>query len=75
MFLQLHSTRKHRSLKRREAIAKLGLFFFTHHIAQILLLQMSTSLQPSKMASVGKRLGGMTKLLKTWLQVQNLNWH
>jgi len=74
MFLQLQRTQTHTSLKTREAIAKLGLSF-THHTAQILLLQMSTSLQPSKMPSVGKRLKGMTKLLKTLLRVQNLNWH
>jgi len=75
MFLQLQRTRPHTSLKTREAIAKLGLSFFSHHTAQILLLQMSTSLQPSKMPSVGKRLREMTKLLKTWLRVQNSNWH
>jgi hypothetical protein len=41
-----------------------GLFCTHHHTPQILLPQISTSLEPSKMPSVGKGLGVMTTLLK-----------
>jgi hypothetical protein len=52
-----------------------GLFFPTHHTAHILLPQIFTSLEPSRMPSVGEHLGVMTRLLKKWLRVQNSNWH
>jgi hypothetical protein len=38
--------------------------FPTHQTAEILLPQISTSLEPSEMPSVGKVLGVMTRLLK-----------
>jgi hypothetical protein len=41
-----------------------GLFFPTHHTVQILLPQNSTSLEPSKVPSVGKGLGVLMRLLK-----------
>jgi hypothetical protein len=40
------------------------MFFPTYHTAQILLPQISTSLEPSKMPFVGKGLGLMTRLFK-----------
>jgi hypothetical protein len=45
-------------------------FFPTHHTAQIVLPQISISLEPSKMPCVGKGLGVITSSLKKWLQVQ-----
>jgi hypothetical protein len=41
-----------------------GRFFATHHTAQILHPRISTSLEPSKIPSVGKGLGVKTRLLK-----------
>jgi len=41
-----------------------GRFFATHHTAQILHLQISASLEPSKILTVAKVLGVMTRLLK-----------
>jgi hypothetical protein len=52
-----------------------GLLFPTNPTAQILLPQISTSMEPSKMTSVGKGLGAMTRLLKKWLQVQDSDWY
>jgi hypothetical protein len=52
-----------------------GLFFPTHPTAQIFHPQISTSLEPSKMPSVGKGLGMMVRLLKKWLRVQYSNWY
>jgi len=54
------------------------LFFPTHHTAQILLPYISTSLDASKIHSVGKYLGAMTRQLKKWLcgceyKIQTLN--
>jgi hypothetical protein len=43
------------ALKTHEAITKLGLFSPTHHTAQILLPQISTSSELSKTPSMGKR--------------------
>jgi hypothetical protein len=60
----LQHTTTHTSLKTQEAIKKLRLFFPTRSTAQILLPQISTSLEPSKMSSMGKGLGVMVRLLK-----------
>jgi hypothetical protein len=43
------------------------------YTAQILLPQISTSLEHSKMPSVRKSSGVMTRLLKKWHRVQNSN--
>jgi hypothetical protein len=45
------------------------------HTAQILLRQNSTSLETTKMLSVGKGLGVKTRLLKKWLRVQDSDWY
>jgi hypothetical protein len=62
ILLQHDIARPHTSPQK--AITELGLFFPTHHTAQILLPQISTSLKPSKMPSVGKSLGLIKRLLK-----------
>jgi hypothetical protein len=61
----------HAQAWKQEAVTKLGLFFPTHHTAQIFLPQISASFKPSKMPSVGKGLVVMIRLLKKWLWVQN----
>ena len=43
-----------------------GLFFPTYYTSQILLRQIATTLEPSKMPSVGKGLGLVTRLNKKW---------
>ena len=45
-----------------------GLFFPTHHTAQILLLQISTSLQPSKTPPT-EGLAVRTRLFKKWRSI------
>jgi len=50
-----------------------GLFFSIHHTAQVLLPQISTSLEPSEFPSMRKGLGVMKRLLKKCLRVQNSN--
>lgn len=43
-----------------------GQFFHAYHTAHILPPHIPTSWEPSKMPSVGKALGAMTRLLKKW---------
>jgi hypothetical protein len=63
---------EHTSLKTQEQSQNSdGLFFPTHHIAQILLPQISTTLETSRMPSMWKDLGMMIRILKKWLQGQN----
>jgi len=49
---------------RKQSQTKNGLFFPIQHTAQILLPEISTSLEPSKMPIVEKGWGVMTRLLK-----------
>jgi hypothetical protein len=51
------------SKQRKQSQSLDGLFLPTHHTAQILLSQISTSLKPSTIPSVGKCLEVMTRLL------------
>ena len=54
---------------------KTWVFFPTHHTAHILLPQIITSLELSKMPPARKGLGMLTRLLKKWLLVQDSNWY
>jgi len=54
-------------------VKKLGCSSPTQHTAQILLPQITTSLELSKMPSARKGLDMVMRLLKKWLQVQDSN--
>ena len=51
---------------RKQSQSSNGLFFPIHHTAQMLLPEISTSLEPSKVPTVEKGWGVLTRLLKKW---------
>lgn len=64
--LQQDSAWSH-TFENTKAITELGWTVSpTHHSAQMLLPTISTSLEPSKMSSMGKSLEVMKRLLKKW---------
>lgn len=64
--------------QRKQSHTSNGLFLPSDHRPQILLPEISTSLEPSKTPTCGKGLGSddkVTEEVKKWLWIQNSNWY